>query len=240
MKLKVTLNSENPILLPLHYNYILQSFIYRNLDEIYSIFLHNYGFPYKKRLFKLLTFSRIFGKSRVIKSVKKVIFNPPIHFYISCILEEVLSSHAKKLITNDKLRLARNRVYLESVELIEERVEKDRVTVKTLSPVTIHTTKDKKTIYYNPFQEKFYELLEENLQKKCKAVFKQAGKVKIKPADGAFFKKAVVFYKKGFVIEAWKGKFEIEASPDVIEVALKTGLGDRNSQGFGMIVLQEE
>ena len=243
MKLKVTLSSEKPVFLPLHYNYILQSFIYRNMEEIYSIFLHNYGFPYKKRFFKLLTFSKLYGRKRVIKGAKRIIFFPPIHFYVSCVLEEVLSSHAKVLLKREKLRLGRNEVFLESVEVITEKVEGNRALLKTLSPITIHSTKDdKKTIYYNPYEEKFYNLLEENLRKKCQiaGIKEGLGNIKISPAEDAFFKKVVVLYKNNFVIEAWKGKFVIKADPEVVEVALNVGLGDRNSQGFGMVAVENE
>ena len=50
MKIKITLRPkrETGIVLPMHYNYMLQSFIYRNLDKVYSYFLHNSGFNYKK------------------------------------------------------------------------------------------------------------------------------------------------------------------------------------------------
>ena len=242
MKLKVTLSAENPIFLPLHYNYILQSFIYRNMEGIYSTFLHNYGFPYRKRLFKLLTFSKLYGRKRVIKGAKRIIFFPPVHFYVSCILEEILSSHAKVLLKKEKLKLGRNEVSLEGVEVITEKVEGDRAVLKTLSPVTIHSTdENKKTIYYNPEQEKFYRLLEENLRKKCRIAGIREGleDIEISPAENAFFKKVVVLYKNDFVIEAWKGKFLIKADPKIIEIALKAGLGDRNSQGFGMVAIDE-
>ena len=242
MKLKITLSADNPIVLPLHYNYILQSFIYNNLDDIYSLFFHDYGFPYGKRYFKLLTFSTLFGRKRVIKGAKRIIFFPPIHFYFSSILEEAISSHAKVLLNKKSLKLGQNEVFLKSVQSIKEEVKGSKITVKTLSPITIHSTgEDKKTVYYNPQQEKFYQLLEENLRKKCKVISIKGDleSIKISPAKGSFFKKAVVLYKNGFIIEAWKGKFTIEAEPQVIEVALKAGLGDRNSQGFGMVAVSD-
>jgi CRISPR-associated endoribonuclease Cas6 len=240
MKLKVTLSAEKPLFLPLHYNYILQSFIYKNMEGIYSTFLHNYGFPYRKRFFKLLTFSKLYGRRSVIKGTKRIIFFPPVHFYVSCILEEILSSHVKVLLGKEELRLGRNEVFLKSVEAITEKVEGDRATLKTLSPVTIHSTNENKnTIYYNPEQEKFYRLLEENLKKKCRiaGIREELENMEISPAEDAFFKKVVVLYKNNFVIEGWKGKFLIKADPKIIEIALKAGLGDRNSQGFGMIAL---
>jgi len=39
---------------------------------------------------------------------------------------------------------------------------------------------------------------------------KKAGGVKIKPSQSSVFKKAVVQYRNRFIVEAWKGMFEIE------------------------------
>ncbi len=240
MKLKVVLSSNSPIVLPIHYNYILQSFIYNNLDAIYSLFFHNYGFSYGKRHFKLLTFSQLFGKKKISRKLKKITFFPPIHFYFSSVIEEAISSHAKTLLKRKELRLGRNKISLESVHVIKEEVRNKKAIVKTLSPITIHSTnEEKKTVYYNPKQEIFYKLLEENLRKKCRiiGINENLESIKISPAENSFFKKVIALYKNNFVIEAWKGKFIIEAEPQVIEVALKAGLGDRNSQGFGMVAI---
>jgi CRISPR-associated endoribonuclease Cas6 len=240
VKLKVTLSSDLPISLPLHYNYTLQGFIYKNLPSIYSTFLHDYGFPYGKRLFKLLTFSRLFGRCRVLKAVKKIVFSPPIYFYVSCTLEELLASHAKELIKREELKLGANRVYLESVELIEEEPKGSRVSVKTLSPVTIHSTVNGRALFYGPSQQRFFQLLTDNLRKKATiARAEGAESVRVLPHPESNYRKVVALYK-GFPVEGWKGKFLIEGSPEAIKVALSAGIGDRNSQGFGMIILEGE
>lgn len=240
MKIKITLRAKEGagLVLPIHYNYMLQSFIYRNLDRIYSYFLHNFGFIYGNRKFKLLTFSNIFGKHRVIKAAGKMVFVGNIHFYISSVLDEIVASHAKTLIKRKTLGLGRNQVEIESVEPVEERIEGSSIRVKTLSPITVHSTdENRKTIYYNPYQEKFYQLIKENLRKKCGILGIKEGieEISIEPAEGALFKKVVTYYKKNFVIEAWKGEFTLRAPKNVLKVALSAGLGDRNSQGFGMV-----
>jgi CRISPR-associated endoribonuclease Cas6 len=210
------------------------------MSSLYSRFLHEWGFPYGKRFFKLLTFSRIFGKNKVIKGKRRIVFFPPIYFYVSCVLEEVLASHLNKLLKSRNLKLGKNRVFLERAEVFEEKAESTPVIVKTISPVTIHSTKNGKAIFYNPFQETFYELLSENLRKKAKILGVEGNNpVKISPHPESKFKKAVVLYK-GYPVEAWKGKFVIEAPLKAVEVALQAGIGDRNSQGFGMIVLEGE
>ena len=115
MKLKVVLTSDSPVVLPLHYNHILQGFIYRTMDPVYSKFFHNAGFPYGKRLFKLLTFSRIFGKNRVLKESKKVVFYPPIYFYLSCYLRQALASHVRNPLKGASFFLGKNAVFLDGV-----------------------------------------------------------------------------------------------------------------------------
>jgi len=240
MRLKISLTSESNIVLPMHYNYILQSFIYNNMDSIYSTFLHSQGFAYEKRHFKLFTFSNIFGKRKIIKAKKRIIFYPPIHFYVSFIMKEALSSHAKSLITKNKLKLGNNILNVSSIEVIEEKAKSNQATVKTLSPVTIHSTdSNRKTIYYNPYENSFYTLLERNLWKKCNLSGLEItlDDIKILPAENSRFKKAVIIYKRDYVIESWKGKFILKAPEEAVNIALTTGIGDRNSMGFGMIAI---
>ena len=174
----------------------------------------------------------------MIIPAKKIIFIGKIHFYISSILDGIMTSHVKALLKKKNLRLGGNEIDFESAEPIKEKIDGNTIRVKTLSPITIHSTnKDKKTIYFNPYQEKFYQLLIENLKKKCSIVGLKvdASDISIEPAEGAYFKKVITFYKRNFVIEAWKGEFILKGPKLVLEVALSSGLGDRNSQGFGMV-----
>jgi CRISPR-associated endoribonuclease Cas6 len=239
MKVKITFTSNSPVELPIHYNHILQGFIYRTMDSIYSNFFHNAGFPYGKRLYKLLTFSRIFGKNKVLKKTKKVAFFPPIYFYFSCYLRQATASYVRNLIKGERFNLGKNTVYLEGVEVLTEKVTTNSATVKTISPVTIHSTpKTGRVIFHNPFENTFYRLLSENLLKKAKvAGLDAANSVKVLPHPRSSFKRAVVLYKT-HPVQAWKGLFIITAPAKVIELALLAGVGDRNSQGFGMVILE--
>ncbi|KHE90832.1 MAG: hypothetical protein K8F52_04850 [Candidatus Scalindua rubra] len=40
---------------------------------------------------------------------------------------------------------------------------------------------------------------------------------------------------KGTVIKGWTGHFRLEGKPELLQFALDTGLGSRNSAGFGFI-----
>ncbi len=48
--------------LPIHYNHILQGFIYKNIfDDNFREFLHEKGFETDGKKFKLFTFSQLYG-----------------------------------------------------------------------------------------------------------------------------------------------------------------------------------
>ena len=220
MKFKVKIKSEEPIVLPIHYNHILKGFIFSNFFTESSPF----------------TFSNLFGPKKVSLSNKKIIFNDHCHFYFSTIE----SSHLKlEELLNKLLNLGRNRVKVEEITPVEEEVNGQPVVVKTLSPITVFRRESGgKTFYFSPDREEFYRLLEENLNEKVKKFLgKEAGGVKIKPSQSSVFKKAVVQYRNRFIVEAWKGMFEIEGEREAIEAALKLGLGYKNSQGFGMVAI---
>ncbi len=241
MKLKLTFESGNQVELPMHYNYVLQGFIYNNLAKPFADFLHNEGYRYGNQIFKLITFSKIYGKKRILKKEKKIIFSPSFHIYVSAIDTHILQSIAVELIQKENLRLHRNFISLKSVETIKEPITSTETVVKTISPITVHESLNRKTMYYNPYQEKFYKLLEENLRKKAALVTGNENvEISVKPLDGVQYKKIVTYYKNNFVIEAGDGKFKIEAPPEVITIALRAGIGARNSQGFGMVAISEE
>jgi len=217
MKIKVQLSSpKSQITLPIHYNHILKGFITANLIER--------GAP--------LTFSNIFGQKRVIN--RKIIFKSPCHFYLSTVEPTALKGAPLEL-----LNLGKNSVKVERIEVVPESPEGAPVKLKTLSPITVfQKLLNGKTFYFSPEDDEFYALIREDLTQKVKKFLgREVGEVEIKPAEDSVFKKAVIQYRNRFVIEAWKGVFELQGPKEAIEAALKLGLGYRNPQGFGMVAI---
>ena len=240
MRLKIRLNSEESVKLPVHYNFTLQGFIYNYLDPVLSKMLHENGIPYRKRQYKLFTFSQIFP-ANMSRERDYWIMTPPLDFYVSAYDEKILESFALCLIRNKNIRLGRNVLAVESIGAIVPPNYRENIVIKTLSPITIHSTVTKEdrrfTHYYSPFENKFSEMLRENLRRKFVAVhgvFPEEGEdfFSIVPLDVR--KKPVIIRYKGFVIAGWKGLFELRTSPSYFHIAYKTGLGARNSIGFGM------
>ncbi len=239
MRLVIDLGFEEKITLPVHHNHLLQGFIYSLLEPTLRKFLHEEGFIYQKRRFKLFTFSRLMGRFKIIED--KFIFFPPVRLFISSPKHEILQSVAEGILKGERFRLYRKRVFIESISVYPRPNFSNKAYAKMLSPITIRSTLlkangSKKTYYYSPLENEFNELIKKNLEKKYYLVYGE------KPASGIEFRitpynvkpshEKVIIYKET-VIKGWMGIYEITGEPRLIQLSYDTGLGARNSQGFG-------
>lgn len=240
MRIKILLENlkNEKIKLPIHYNYLIQSFIYKNISKELGDFLHNQGFEYERRRFKMFVFSRIFSKEfKILK--KEIIFDKEIYFFISSPLNEFISKFAENLFKNPEFEIYKNLLILKGIEVLPIISPKNKEKIKMLSPLTCYSTlykKDrKKTYYYSPFEREFEILIKENLKKKFEAFYKENFEFdfKIKPLNVNKSCEKIINYK-GTVIKGWLGTYEIESEPQIIKFAYDVGIGSKNSQGFGM------
>ena len=52
-------------------------------------------------------------------------------------------------------------------------------------------------------------------------------------------KNKLVTKYKDYLITGWKGEFEIRGDAEVLDFLYQVGLGEKNSMGFGMFVIEE-
>ncbi|MCG0275790.1 MAG: CRISPR-associated endoribonuclease Cas6 [Thermosediminibacteraceae bacterium] len=248
MRMKLTFNSESPVALPIQYNHIIQGMIYSNLTQEFAEFLHQEGFLWGKRTFKLFTFSRLEGRFRMTES-GKIEFEPPFSLIVSSPLERFLRELAGGLLKNENLSLAGRRIVLENVTVqaaVEECDFDDRVKIKMLSPVVAYKTivegGKKKTLYLTPLQKEFGELLKNNLLKKYAVLTgKDPGELEfeIKPAFPLSEKHCKIIKYKDVIIKGWMGVYTLRGDPALLKIAYDAGLGSKNSQGFGCFEILE-
>lgn len=239
MRLKLLLNSEENLMLSVDYNYYIQSFIYRNISNDLADFLHQKGYCYNGRNFKLFTYSKLFGHCTFDKDNKTFCFKPPVKLYISSPVDNFIVSFSNHILTNDNLYIGNNRVKIESIELERDKPDKE-IYVKTLSPIVVYSTLyeatgKKYTCYFIPGETKFNSLVQENLRKKTIAfgLDPQDGIINIEPI-GKIEQKIITY--KGYIIKGSEGKFKLKSNENLINMALNSGLGSKNSQGFGCII----
>ncbi|WP_036226063.1 CRISPR-associated endoribonuclease Cas6 [Mesoaciditoga lauensis] len=237
MKVRLTFFSEKPILIPIAYNYIVQSMIY-NLVKNRFPDLHDKGFPYRKRQFKLFSFSRLFSKRFKIRD-KMIEFQSPLFLFFSSPIKDLVEAMVNSMLKNQILRIGNNELFLTEISPIYENILNTTINVKTFSPITVYRTLfNGQTQFYSPQDPDFISLVKLNLFKKANILNIEPKDFYIEPLDSGKEKLTVTFYKN-FMIKGWSGKFRLTGDKKMLDLALSTGLGAKNSQGFGLIVLEE-
>lgn len=250
MKLYLTFGSNKKISLPTHYNHIMQAAILNWIEEAeYQKFIHDIGYEYEGRKFKLFTFSKLMGKYNLTPNKKEVIFEGKVKLVISSSQERFIECLEKSLRNPNKVwQLGRNEVNIISIRKEEEPLVGEQITVRSLSPIVAYNTilegDKKKTQYYSPQDPEFETILRQNIIKKYKAIFAERLECAaqdftdedfhITPIKPKQIAKSIVYYK-GFVIVGFNGQFKLTGNPVLLQLALEAGLGGKNAQGFGMI-----
>lgn len=235
MQLKIIL-SGNRIKLPLASASTVQGLIYNALhsDSSFSHNLHENGHSFNQRKFKLFSFSELRGNYTIFE--KQIIFDNRISLEIRSVDAYMIQLLYSYFSSNKTVTLGNNTVNIESATLENKMIFSDRVKVKTASPITVYsTTEDGHTIYFSPHEESFYEAIAENAKRKQNSYLKGISDFdfSITPAEDAHFIKRATRFKSTF-ITAWHGEFYLQGSIEVLNFLYNTGLGSKNSQGFGM------
>lgn len=221
--------------------------IYANLDRALAGWLHEEGHTHELRRFKLFTFSRIYGRSEAHNG--RISFKGPVHFYLSSVDAEVLGSLAEHLLQRPGVHLggARCRVEEVGVEPPPQADLSDPVKVNALSPITAYSTLQtldgrKKTYYYAPQESEWSDLLISNLARKAKALGWAAdiegdlAGAWVRPHRVQSGNQKILNFK-GTVIKGWTGLYEMKMPEPYFRLAYDTGLGAKNSAGFGMVAI---
>lgn len=239
MRLLLELCSENEFVIPIHYNYLIQSFIYSAISPELAEILHDYGFPLEKRRFKLFTFSRILGKYKINKDNGNIAFTSPFKIIVSSVIKDLIEEIAEELLRKENLKIASQEIHTNSIEVSDLPIEQDKLKIKMLSPITIYSTLSradgkKKTYYYTPFEKEFSELISENAKKKFRAFYhKRAnGEIQLTPLKVNTGNQKIISYK-GTIVKGWMGIYELSGDPELMKLTYDTGLGGKNPQGFG-------
>jgi CRISPR-associated endoribonuclease Cas6 len=93
----------------------------------------------------------------------------------------------------------------------------------------------KQTNFISPFDPIFSDKIEKNFYNKYQAYFKKepTERVIIRPKKVTQKDKVVTKFKD-IIINAWNGTYEIQAPLPYLKFLYDTGIGAKNSQGFGM------
>ena len=241
MRTKITFKSEDPVKIPFNYNYILSSLIYRNInDEDLTYELHS------SNSYKFFTFSQL-----EIQEAKRIpegfiSENGTISFIISSPNENFLESILKGFIENLTVNLIGQKLKVEKLELIPKPQFSEKMEFRTQSPIITRIKKEidgKTQIWDLSPGEEFNKQLEKNLIKKY-LKFNNLGKtnkeIKIYSEMKRVKRRRISIKKDGITTyhRAYFMDIILEGNKELIEFAYDTGLGEKNSMGFGCIKVE--
>ncbi len=238
MQLEVSIGLREPLALPINYNHILQSIIYRALSAMpdYSEFLHECGYTSGGRQYRMFQFSQLTGDYYIDQGQHKIVFRSYVHLEIR--------SPEPLLIRLLTMNLQRHGVMFGTVicrdvhlELYDYTVEENSLNIRMKSPVTVYSTDPGSgyVTYYKPDEDIFYQKINDNFLRKYQAYYglsPYAG-IEMKPLQDNLPKKMVTKYQ-GSYITAWYGTYRLTGERKYLDFLYQTGLGSKNSQGFGM------
>ena len=243
MQLIITLKPQNKLILPLSYHHVIQGLIYNLLKQNpeHSVFLHNTGYGDNSRRYKLFCFSQLNGHYTIEK--KTIIFDDIITLEIRSPIDEFITIIKEALLLaspSNPININNQSVEIIDLSTTNNVIDKNKATIVMNTPLCLNNTiiKDGKryTKYYNPLDNEFKDLIYKNSIKKYQSINNKniVSLFSLTPNSISAKDKYVTKFKDKIYITAWKGTFSIEGPTDLINFLYNTGLGSKNSQGFGM------
>ncbi len=238
MRVTLEFGFERRLSLPIQYNYIVQGFLYGNITPELGEFLHDQGFMFEKRSFKMFTFSRLQGRYEL--KGDRIVFYPPVTLTISSPFDRFMQELANTMLQKGDFELAGCKVYVAKISVLPEVQIEDEIRINMLSPVVVYSTLmtkegKKKTYYYSPFETEFTDSLDNNLRKKYKAFYGKEARARKLVLETAGRPKEKILNYRGTIIKGWMGRFVLNGNKKLLKLGYDCGIGAKNSQGFGMV-----
>lgn len=244
MRLEIFFETEKSLVLPIQYNHLIQGMLYNNITPELASFLHDKGYGVDGRSFKLFTFSRLIGNFNLDTKNTNIIFEPQFKLIVNSAVYEFAEDLANSLLLKSNLWLGAQKLFVKNVNMDTLYINKNHIAVRTLSPVVAYSTLFKQdggkyTLYLQPGDPEYSKLITENLRKKYRAVHglypitDEEVKVVRRNNGGKF----LLIKYKDLVIKGYHGLLDIYGPQELLQIALDTGLGSKNAQGFGCLEL---
>lgn len=252
MRFKLLLRVERDVygdVLPLNYVYELSALIYKTLSRAnvgYASWLHENGFVLGSKKFKLFTFSRLIVPSYGIQGDRIQVKSDRVEWYITFLPEKSTEKFVQGIFSEQHFQLgdrkSRVQFRVEHVELIPSPTFSGENTFETLSPLCVSIREESGQIsYLSPEDSRIKGLLLSNLLNRYKA-FYGADYCGCLDFDFQLLNtpKPVLITIKADTeqqtkVKGYNCRFKLNAPEELLQIAYASGLGEKNSMGFGMI-----
>jgi CRISPR-associated endoribonuclease Cas6 len=161
-------------MLPLNYNHAVAGLIYRTVgkaSEEFASALHDEGFEADRRRFRLFTFSRLYVKRRRVIGDHMMLESPEVSLQVSSPVGDFIEHFVSGLFQSERFNIAGAEFELSEAESIAPPEFADRMTFRTLSPVTESLRDDQNCVRYLGLEDDWSEIICRNLARKYQALY---------------------------------------------------------------------
>ncbi len=252
MRFKLHLNidkSKTGDMLPASYQYELSSFIYRTIargDREFATWLHSNGFRLEGRNFKLFTFSQLEIPRWKIEGDRLRILSDDLALTLSFLPERSTEEFIKGVFSEQAFTLGDKRskisLIVRNIESLASPQYQEAMEFQTLSPLCLSRKNDNGRIdYLSPAHEAAGEIILNNLLRKYEAFYNKpytgdtdfAFELLSEPRSKLITIKANT--PQQTKIRGFMCRFRLQAPAELMRMAYKAGVGEKNSTGFGMV-----
>jgi CRISPR-associated endoribonuclease Cas6 len=249
--MRIELTLENPrreTVIPLNYNQLLAACIYWTLSASstdYAEHLHQDGYAFQGKHFKLFTFSQLLAERRQINGDRLTIQSPTVRWLVSSPVDEFVMHFATGVLERGIVRVGSVDFRVRDIRALPPPAFTPTMRFTCLSPISVSTHTDVaglNPLQYCRMEDNFYEKVAENLRHKYALLTGQDdGQMNLAMAfDPTYIAKRqsrihkIVRYKDTKIF-AYLAPFTVQGDVELIRVGYECGFGDGNSKGLGMV-----
>ena len=246
------------VILPINNSHLISSLIYNIVDKSSSEYaerLHEQGYRLQNKAFKLFTFSLLYPGSQhkwvMHENGMMSTGEPLLQVTVSSLKEEFIEHLVIGLLKEPVVWIGKERFRVETVRKLDQPGLSDDMRFVMLSPLVCTTKREGEQYsqYLFPGDEEFERVLFENLCRKYQVLH---GREYLCESDQFSFGidqayvermngkvQKLIALKEGrsdeTMVKGTFAPFRLKAPKELIEVGYECGFGEKNSQGFGMV-----
>lgn len=251
MRLRLSLQHSGNSLLPLNYQHFLSAFIYKALARSapeFAAWLHQQGFEKAGKHYKLFTFGKIEPQRYHIDPQRKImqLQSDQSELVLSFWLSEAMQHFVSGLFQDQSFyigdQIIGTNFRVAQIQVLPRPAFQSTMRWQLRSPACISYQQENQrhAQYLPPEHPEYTRLLQQHLMRKVASMhddlpddlseaafhFQPFGKSRSK----------LIHIKQGIQVRGYEYSCELTAHPLLQEAAYFAGLGEKNAQGFGLII----
>ena len=241
--------------LPINYQYELSAWIYRIIaqgDQQYAEWLHQNGYAEKHRNFRLFVFSNIYSQRIKYENDRLIFQSDKASFYLSLLPEKTTEAFIKGIFKQQEFslgdRVSKVQFSVQQVELIPPPDFTTNYLFKTISPVVVSVGQEniQHARYLSPDEDGYGQLIINNLKEKYQVFYQRPfeGDTNFQFELLSPFRSKLIRIKTGTKeetrVRGFIFTFLLETDKELLKVMYEAGMGEKNAQGFGCVVIKNQ